>query len=1507
MKKYSGLLIALLLFFALSFETALSQQQSCDSLKWSYTSVNPTPNDQGDCCYNFSLHSGLTYSNITNVIFTPLNQGVYVGSYTAPTSPSGWGTPSAYQNGVQFPTPNRQLSAGTHQFFKLCVYMPVGVSSFPMQITFTNAQGVPVCTDTVQLTCDICAGLHLYPLNVTPTPNDKGDCCYTIKLVADRSYSQIQYVEFIPIDAATTIGTALPPSSPTGWGSAQSMTPNGVRFRTPGASAPGLPAGTHDSFRLCFNLPAGVTSVPLIVKYTNADYMAICTDTLNLECQQPNNCDSLKIDFEKANPTPDDIGNCCYSFKLTTPVNFTNAIFVRFTSLNSAIPITMAVPPSSPSGWNLTAPAPPSSFVRFQAPGGFLHSGVHDSFKICFDVPANTAPFPVEIALIDDAGNSICTDTVSIVCQTGSECDSLTLGYDKVEPTPNDQGNCCWQFKINAAMDMTDILSVRFTSLDAAILIASAVPPANPSGWSVPSPTPPAQGVSFQAPGGYLHSGTHYYFRLCFDLPAGVNSIPVEVAYISPNGVTVCIDTVSLLCQSTGCNYKLGVEKMPPVVGTNINGDCCFKINMVAPNDITGVFYATFMPINPAITIGTALQPNIPPGWGAGISSGNGIMFPTPIIGGSSLVPAGENKYFRLCFNLPAGTTSFPVVIMLTDRDKKVLCADTVTFNCQKNDCDFEIRGEKIPQSNDFTAANLGDCCYIFKLLANMDFPGAFYLAFNPLNPGVNITIASTPSIPPGWGAAMPNPPNGVRYFTPGLTGGGVGLPAGIHEYFKMCFNLPPGVTTFPLQVAMTTRDGKGICYDTIFIKCGEGVGTCDSLKMQHSPYQPTPNDQLKGECCQQFTFTASSDFPNITGVSFQTPGIMIEGGQGPAGWSGPSPSLPSNIAVWHVPATQGHLTPGNYGPFKLCFDLSGGVSSFPIIITFLDENGDVICKFQDVINCKNCCQRFDTIGIKLEQIRQLPLLSGQFVWLKNSLTALPGPITRVSASIVSAQILTPTSTVSYHTFSDIILAKAFKPYWVISGSSVSCPLGGPGTSSTDGLQGVFGTFRTQPIYSRELLWGDYHFISSSVVLNNANMEMIIWFPPITSRLGDKLKFIVRYEFTDTNCCTCDRLVDYYLDRKFFSDNLTHGTANKTQKGDRVMADSTNNDIGIAMTDYYKGTMTVKNSSSGNDAITITGIALQPDYTIDSVFMHDNTSGYNSTFDASTGTAMLPVSIGAGAQTEITLYYDNVYEKKLFNNIVTLKFVYNDLPTDTLSVTTNVVAKVPGLGGGDQLSMDNSADLQHVYTYALNFANSNAYQELIDRVELKPQAGAEILAVGPTIDPQQIMLRAYNVSGGNNKLLPEIPASADVSSINPGENIQPIYISLRGTGTVNIDFVTYNTNGDTVTQGTLSVITSVIDVGGGGNNGDFVLYNCYPNPAGNNVTFNFFAKHDLNDVTLELTDVTGNVVAKILDNNSMLQGNHLVVFNTGSLPTGSYYYTLKAGASTQTQLLSIVK
>ena len=86
---------------------------------------------------------------------------------------------------------------------------------------------------------------------------------------------------------------------------------------------------------------------------------------------------------------------------------------------------------------------------------------------------------------------------------------------------------------------------------------------------------------------------------------------------------------------------------------------------------------------------------------------------------------------------------------------------------------------------------------------------------------------------------------------------------------------------------------------------------------------------------------------------------------------------------------------------------------------------------------------------------------------------------------------------------------------------------------------------------------------------------------------------------------------------------------------------------------------------------------------------------------------------------------------------------------------------------------------------------------------------------------------------------------------------------------------------------------------------DFILKQNYPNPFDATTTVSFWAPNR-EKVTLKIFDLLGNEVA-ILLNKEVSAGEHRVIFESKSLPTGVYFCRLQAGASVDAKKLLILR
>jgi len=79
----------------------------------------------------------------------------------------------------------------------------------------------------------------------------------------------------------------------------------------------------------------------------------------------------------------------------------------------------------------------------------------------------------------------------------------------------------------------------------------------------------------------------------------------------------------------------------------------------------------------------------------------------------------------------------------------------------------------------------------------------------------------------------------------------------------------------------------------------------------------------------------------------------------------------------------------------------------------------------------------------------------------------------------------------------------------------------------------------------------------------------------------------------------------------------------------------------------------------------------------------------------------------------------------------------------------------------------------------------------------------------------------------------------------------------------------------------------------------------YPNPFNPTTAINIALVEDTH-VTLQVYDVTGRVVATLIDGTQQA-GHHVVEFSAANLPSGYYFYKIRAGNFTQTKSMVLMK
>lgn len=697
-------------------------------------------------------------------------------------------------------------------------------------------------------------------------------------------------------------------------------------------------------------------------------------------------------------------------------------------------------------------------------------------------------------------------------------------------------------------------------------------------------------------------------------------------------------------------------------------------------------------------------------------------------------------------------------------------------------------------------------------------------------------------------------------------------LIGGLNGFVQRCF--------FVSQMPLVNAAPLVCCYNE------PTISPCDSLRIFVRRIDPSPNYP----CSYNIIITSPINIPAITRVVFSTvpPTVVFTGGVGPTGWGPPLSPWGGNVQGWNCP---GSIFPAGTHSFTLNFN-SGAVPSFDVIISYVDVDSNNKCSDTITLACGDCCSRFSSINInsRLFQI-------GNSVLVLGNMTALPGPIIRASATLVYAY-QSPTTSSGGHIYSDFISAKGNTPTWMP-------PLP---SSPLCGIPGIMlNSYTSRYPYSREVIWGSYSNFTSANILASCPYAIRILFTPVLP-IGDEIKFGIRYAFTDTSCCTCDTLVDYYIHRR---PNFSPFKETKIGKGnDKILFNEVNEDNNrfseITMTSATEGTLSIANLST-NDMeypYVITQIALEPDTNVNITMLKDKKSG--KTANIINGKAYMNVIINPEEIAQFELTYDNPSDYLIIPNNITIAIVFKDFTLDTIPISEKVIARAPN-AGGDLVEKDNDADLNNIFTFGLSVKNANAGKESISKIELQPKENDKILAVGSDAINNLALLGIYNF---NDKLvaMPEPVWNSEVSALEQDETIKPIYITVRtnGENRLALLFKTYNADGDIISKGEVNIPTGIIEEQGGTLG---LIYNCstYPNPAKSYVTFLFNNDIDLENVSLTIYNINGIEVANILKNNIVPAGKNAVLFDISNLVSGTYYWTIRSKDFQKTSVITIVR
>lgn len=777
-------------------------------------------------------------------------------------------------------------------------------------------------------------------------------------------------------------------------------------------------------------------------------------------------------------------------------------------------------------------------------------------------------------------------------------------------------------------------------------------------------------------------------------------------------------------------------------------------------------------------------------------------------------------------------------------------------------------------------------CCW--KLRITNGVPNFFTsLSIRPLAPAqVSVTGIIGPS---GWSVANTG---ALGTWTPPA---GTFVPTGITDSLIFCLR----AQIVPQVMILTWHGANGVnCYDTLTADCqvtpppSQGCIRINTTKIECK--QANANGTVYN---YSISFTNLSPFSappfnypaqNLL-ASSATPGVSIAPSSHtfpPIPYGGSSSMLPFTISG-----------PGAVPGAQVCIVLQLHGARL--------NNDYVWCCPPDTFcfilpPCKDCCKGF-TKGVGLTSIKH----NGAGITTLNlNMNAGPAPIIKVQATVVAAFLKRNGS------------SRCNPSNWTPISGEIASP-----AASLAGLPLViqgppFGT--PPPPNFRDVAWGT---LPSGVNLSSAPLALNIAFPAPPLPLwgcSDSLRFCVRYTFTDTNCVTCDTVICYQQRRtgKFIINpggdvpHVTKGTIGiltpKVRFGTILMSDG---NLGRLV-------VTVPRADEGSDPVSdirIVGLSLRPQLGVQ-LNRVDETGSVDGVVD-------IKAQIGSGEERSFALNYNNYAGLRVFSNTLTIQYMTGDNPDEVLETTEILEARTPEGFAQGTLAADGGPRVENVRTYALIFSNTSANGDNIGTIVLKPQGQAAIIAVGPTSDSSNVRLQTYReeLSNGETSMLkitPMLPSSAVESPVEPEQTLRPIYVTVcnANNNTAVFNYEALDDNGNPISTGQLllneplSIVTST-DEENEAVTGDspLALRPIYPNPTSNAVTVQFRLSLPLNNVSLTVTDIQGNKVVHLLNNQTMSNGAYAYVLDTGNLPAGTYYVTLQAGSTQQTQKLVIVR
>jgi len=611
----------------------------CDSV--SVASWEPSNQQPGSCCYDFTLHNvnfdRRALDGIELVSFDP--------SVRIVGTPSGpWRIAEQTERRVTFRVTPDSLPAGQSiGGFRLCVRAD-NPTAGPVSFIWRTLKGeLLICEGLVTASCEPYEPRQCDSLMLEKT----GECGYDFGF--RNTHAPPSILTGFRIDVLTPdaqIDTVQPPG---GW-DIVTQSDRAVAFAS--ESPAGVASGDSlDGFLLRF-VPS--TSGSFDVAWcTMLDDSTVCCDTITLECEPPAqvDCDSLLVTRQGE--------SCTYDFGFVNthdPQSGINFFTIRLPSGGGQI-----ADAAAPAPWIVSFRN--NRIVEFRDTLGVVPpSGELRGFFVTFSPPGT--------------GSTVrytwCTglDTLLHCCrQAEAECESQEERCDSLF-VDNTEDYCSYAFgfaNLHVPISGVDGFSVRLTSAETLIRGAEA-----PDGWLIAEEQPDE--VVFRKIGSPLPSGLSATDFILDLLPSATDTrIPLTMCTLIGDTV-LCCDTTTVFC-----DFAL-VQCDTLDVITSSARPCCFEFELrnghVPQSPVEGfnveiltpdvIFYPTTVE-DPDGWLHTATATRI--SW----SSRSATLQPGATLGG-----------FTVCYDNDAtGNADFRISWETVD-DDGVLCRDTLTVKCDR-------------------------------------------------------------------------------------------------------------------------------------------------------------------------------------------------------------------------------------------------------------------------------------------------------------------------------------------------------------------------------------------------------------------------------------------------------------------------------------------------------------------------------------------------------------------------------------------------------------------------------------------------------------------------------------------------------------------------------------------------------------------------------------------------------------------------------------------------------